>query len=215
MSLIHVPKVGPKSGPRLGLVVLLPALLLAGCATTDYPEAPSSIERAVIEQYIIGPGDSLQVSVRGNPDLSTGVSVRPDGQITTPLVEDVQASGQTPTELARAMEEELSRFLRDPIVTVMVTGFAGPYNRQVRVIGQAAEPQALQYREDMSVMDVMIAVGGITDFAAGNRAVIVRNENGERQQYRVRLDDLVNGGDISANVDMLPGDTLIIPERRF
>ncbi|WP_017941929.1 MULTISPECIES: XrtA/PEP-CTERM system exopolysaccharide export protein [unclassified Thioalkalivibrio] len=215
MSLINASKVGRKAGPRFGFVILLPALLMAGCATTDYPEAPTSIERTVIEQYIIGPGDSLQVAVRGNPDLSTGVAVRPDGQITTPLVEDVQASGQTPTELARAMEEELSRFLRDPIVTVMVTGFAGPYSRQVRVIGQAAEPQALQYREEMSVMDVMIAVGGITDFAAGNRAVIVRNENGERRQYRVRLDDLVNGGDISANVDMLPGDTLIIPERRF
>lgn len=209
MSLLHAPKTG------LGLAVLVPLLLLAGCATTDHPDAPSSVERTVLEQYVIGPGDSLQVSVRGNPDLSTGVAVRPDGQITTPLVEDVQASGRTPTELARTMEEELSRFLRDPIVTVMVTGFSGPYDRQVRVIGQAAEPQALQYREDMSVMDVMIAVGGITDFAAGNRAVIVRNENGERRQYRVRLDDLVNGGDISANADMLPGDTLIIPERRF
>ncbi|WP_373025999.1 XrtA/PEP-CTERM system exopolysaccharide export protein [Thioalkalivibrio sp.] len=209
MSLLHAPKIG------LGLAVLVPLLLLAGCATTDHPEAPSSVERTVLEQYVIGPGDSLQVSVRGNPDWSTGVAVRPDGQITTPLVEDVQASGRTPTELARTMEEELSRFLRDPIVTVMVTGFSGPFNRQIRVIGQAAEPQALQYGEDMSVMDVMIAVGGITDFAAGNRAVIVRHEDGERKQYRVRLDDLVNGGDISANVDMLPGDTLIIPERRF
>ncbi|MFO8003482.1 XrtA/PEP-CTERM system exopolysaccharide export protein [Thioalkalivibrio sp.] len=209
MSLLHAPKIG------LGLAVLVPLLLLAGCATTDHPEAPSSVERTVLEQYVIGPGDSLQVSVRGNPDWSTGVAVRPDGQITTPLVEDVQASGRTPTELARTMEEELSRFLRDPIVTVMVTGFSGPFNRQIRVIGQAAEPQALQYGEDMTVMDVMIAVGGITDFAAGNRAVIVRHEDGERKQYRVRLDDLVNGGDISANVDMLPGDTLIIPERRF
>ncbi|WP_019625765.1 XrtA/PEP-CTERM system exopolysaccharide export protein [Thioalkalivibrio sp. ALJT] len=209
MSLLHAPKTG------LGLAVLVPALLLVGCATVDHPDAPSTVERTVLEQYVIGPGDSLQVSVRGNPDLSTGVAVRPDGQITTPLVEDVQASGRTPTELARVMEEELSHFLRDPVVTVMVTSFAGPYSRQVRVIGQAAEPQALQYREEMSVMDVMIAVGGITDFAAGNRAVIIRNEDGERQQYRVRLDDLINGGDISANVDMLPGDTLIIPERRF
>lgn len=181
----------------------------------DFPDAPTEVERTVLEQYVIGPGDSLQVAVRGNPDLSTGVAVRPDGQITTPLVEDVQASGRTPTELARAMEEELARYLRDPIVTVMVTGFSGPFDRQVRVIGQATEPQALQFREGMSVMDVMISVGGITDFAAGNRAVIVRTEDGERQQYRVRLDDLVNGGDISANVDMLPGDTLIIPERRF
>ncbi|OOC11416.1 MULTISPECIES: XrtA/PEP-CTERM system exopolysaccharide export protein [Thioalkalivibrio] len=208
MSISYFRNAGP------ALIILVP-LLLAGCAMNDSPDAPSEVEQAVLDQYVIGPGDSLQVSVRGNPDLSTGVSVRPDGQITTPLVEDVQASGRTPTELAREMEEELSRLLRDPIVTVMVTGFAGPYDRQIRVIGQAAEPQALQYREDMSVMDVMIAVGGITDFAAGNRALIVRQEDGERQQYRVRLDDLVNGGDISANVDMVPGDTLIIPERRF
>lgn len=206
--LLHAPKAG------IGLVVFV-SLLLGGCAMTDYPDAPSTVERTVLEQYVIGPGDSLQVAVRDNPDLSTSVGVRPDGQITTPLVEDVQASGLTPTELARAMEEELSRYLRDPIVTVMVTGFSGPYDRQVRVIGQAAEPQALQYREDMTVMDVMIAVGGITDFAAGNRAVIARQEDGETEQYRVRLDDLINGGDISANVDMQPGDTLVIPERRF
>lgn len=209
MSLSYARKAGS------ALAVLVPILLLAGCAMHDFPDAPTEVERTVLEQYVIGPGDSVQVAVRGNPDLSTGVAVRPDGQITTPLVEDVQASGRTPTELARAMEEELARYLRDPIVTVMVTGFSGPFDRQVRVIGQATEPQALQFREGMSVMDVMISVGGITDFAAGNRAVIVRNEDGERQQYRVRLDDLVNGGDISANVDMLPGDTLIIPERRF
>ena len=209
MSLSYARKAGS------ALAVLVSILLLAGCAMHDFPDAPTEVERTVLEQYVIGPGDSLQVAVRGNSDLSSGVAVRPDGQITTPLVEDVQASGRTPTELARAMEEELARYLRDPIVTVMVTGFSGPFDRQVRVIGQAAEPQALQFREGMSVMDVMISVGGITEFAAGNRAVIVHNDDGERQQYRVRLDDLVNGGDISANVDMLPGDTLIIPERRF
>lgn len=209
-----------KTGPQSNLVIFMLSLAFAlvtisACTTTPYPDAPSTVEKTVVDQYIIGPGDSLNISVRNNPDLSTAVAVRPDGQITTPLVEDVQASGRTPSELARAMEDKLSDFLRDPIVTVMVTSFAGPYDRQVRVIGQAAEPQALQYREEMTVMDVMIAVGGITDFAAGNRAVLVRNENGERQQYRVRLNDLIYGGDISANVDMLPGDVLIIPERRF
>lgn len=197
-----------------GLCVLWLGGLLAACAGT-HPDAPSEVEERYLDQYIIGPGDTLNVSVWRNPDLSTSVPVRPDGQITTPLVEDVQASGVTPTELARTMEEQLSRYIRDPVVTVIVTGFAGPYDRQVRVIGQAAQPQALQYREHMTVLDVMIAVGGITDFAAGNRAVIIRHENGERKQYRVRLDDLVNGGDITANVDILPGDTLIIPERFF
>lgn len=209
-----------KTSPQSAFIVLVLSLAFvlvttSACTTTPYPDAPSTVEKTVVDQYIIGPGDTLNIAVRNNPDLSTAVAVRPDGQITTPLVEDVQASGRTPSQLARDMEDKLSDFLRDPIVTVMVTSFAGPYDRQVRVIGQAAEPQALQYREEMTVMDVMIAVGGITDFAAGNRAVLVRNENGERQQYRVRLNDLIYGGDISANVDMLPGDILIIPERRF
>jgi len=204
--------------PRFRLVpfTLLLALALAACATAPtHPDAPAVAEEQELDQYVIGPGDTISISVWRNPELSAFVPVRPDGQVTTPLVEDMQASGVTPTELARAMEEELRNYVRDPIVTVIVTAFAGPYDRQIRVIGQAAEPRALQYRENMTVMDVMIEVGGITDFAAGNRAVLVRHENGERRQYRVRLDDLVNGGDITANVDMLPGDTLIIPERFF
>jgi len=197
------------------LLALAVTAFLGACATTPFPDAPAEIEARKVDQYVIGPGDSLNITVWRHGDLSTSVPVRPDGQITTPLVEDVQASGNTPTELARLMEEQLSRYIVDPVVTVIVTGFAGPYDRQIRVIGQAADPRALQYREDMSIMDVMIEVGGITPFAAGNRAVIIRHENGERRQYRVRLDDLVNGGDISANVFMLPGDTLIIPERFF
>jgi len=195
----------------LGLVL---GISLVGCASLP-PDAPGEVDYPELEQYIIGPGDTLQIAVWRNPELSVTVPVRPDGQISTPLVEDVQASGVTPTELARVMEEELSRFLRDPVVTVIVTGFSGPYDRQVRVIGQATQPQALQYREGMTVMDVLIAVGGITEFAAGNRAVLVRREGGERKEYRVRLDDLINGGDITANVDMLPGDVLIIPEQFF
>lgn len=204
--------------PRVWLVpfTLLLALALAACANVaTHPDAPAVAEEQALDQYVIGPGDTLSISVWRNPELSAFVPVRPDGQVTTPLVEDMQASGVTPTELARAMEAELRNYVRDPIVTVIVSGFAGPYDRQIRVIGQAAEPRALQYRENMTVMDVMIEVGGITDFAAGNRAVLVRHENGERRQYRVRLDDLVNGGDITANVDMLPGDTLIVPERFF
>jgi len=203
-----------RSGYWRGLWVLMLSGLLAACAGT-HPDAPERAEERLIDEYIIGPGDTLSVNVWRNPELSISVPVRPDGKITTPLVEDVQASGITPTSLARTMEGHLGEYIRDPVVTVVVTSFAGPYDRQVRVIGQAAEPQALQYRENMSVLDVMIAVGGITDFAAGNRAVIIRDEDGERKQYRVRLDDLINGGDISANVDILPGDTLIIPERFF
>lgn len=193
--------------------ILLLGTGLSGCSSL--PEAPTEVEFPELEMYVIGPGDTLQVAVWGNPELSIAVPVRPDGRISTPLVEDVQASGKTPTELARKMEEEIGRYVRDPVVTVIVTGFAGPYERQVRVIGQAAQPRALQYREDMTVMDVMIQVGGVTDYAAGNRSVLVRRKDGERKQYRVRLDDLLNGGDISANVDILPGDVLIIPERFF
>ncbi|MFP4183774.1 MAG: XrtA/PEP-CTERM system exopolysaccharide export protein [Halorhodospira sp.] len=195
------------------LIVVATVSLGVGCSTP--PSAPQRVDDPEIEQYVIGPGDTLSVQVWRNPELSISVPVRPDGQISTPLVEDVQASGVTPTELARVMEDELSRYLRDPVVTVIVTGFAGPYDRQVRVIGQAAEPRALQYREDMSLMDVMIEVGGITEFAAGNRTVLVRHEDGERKQYRVRLHDLINRGEIDANIDIKPGDILIIPESFF
>ncbi|MBK5936127.1 MULTISPECIES: XrtA/PEP-CTERM system exopolysaccharide export protein [Halorhodospira] len=202
-----------RARPTLWLAVLLLGASLTACGGPG--KAPPVVADRTLDQYIIGPGDTLTISVWRNPELSMSVPVRPDGQISTPLVEDLQASGVTPTQLARAMEDELANYLRDPVVTVIVTGFAGPYERQIRVIGQAAQPQALQYRENMTVMDVLIAVGGMTDFAAGNRAVIVRQENGRRTEYRVRLDDLLNAGDIRANVDMVPGDILIIPERFF
>lgn len=165
--------------------------------------------------YIIGPGDNVNIFVWQQPDLSVTVPVRPDGRITTPLAEDVAAAGKTPTQLARDMEQVLSAFVRDPVVTVIVSGIVGPYSQQIRVIGQAANPQAIPYRENMTVLDVMIAVGGLTDFAAGNRASIVRVVNGETRQFGVRLNDLVNRGDISANAQMLPGDILVIPETRF
>lgn len=199
-----------------GLVVLVAvvAVTVAGCGTT-HPPAPRSVDAPEDLRYQVGPGDSLNIIVWGNPELSMVVPVRPDGMITTPLVEDLDASDKTPTQLARDIEEDLRTYIRDPVVTVVVSGFVGPYHQQVRVIGQAAEPQAVQYREHMTVMDVMIEVGGLTEFAAGNRTTIVRQENGRERQYRVRLDDLVNGGDISANVEMLPGDILVIPESFF
>lgn len=189
----------------------LSALALGGCATKQVlpQEAPPATD------YLIGPGDNLSIVVWRNPEVSQGVPVRPDGKITTPLVEDLQASGKTSTELARDIEKALSKFIQQPVVTVIVTGFVGVYSEQIKVIGQAARPQALPYRRDMSLLDVLIAVGGVTDFAAGNRAIILRNVDGKQQKLNVRLNDLLKDGDISANLPMRPGDVLVVPESYF
>ena len=157
----------------------------------------------------------MDVIVWRNPEVSMAVPVRPDGKITTPLVEDLPASGKTSTQLARDIEQALSKYIQQPVVTVVVTEFVGPYTEQIRVIGEATKPQALPYREEMTLMDVLIEVGGITDFAAGNKARIIRNIEGKQQQFRVRLDDLIRDGDISANVPMRQGDVLVIPESFF
>lgn len=157
----------------------------------------------------------MNIIVWRNPEISMSVPVRPDRKITTPLVEDLPASGKTSTQLARDIEETLAKYLQQPVVTVVVTAFVGPFTEQIRVIGEAAQPQALPYRENMSIMDVMIAVGGLTDFAAGNRARIIRMVDGVQQQYRVRLNDLIRDGDVSANVPMYQGDVLVIPESYF
>ena len=167
------------------------------------------------DDYVIGPGDSLQVFVWGHDDLTTTVQVRPDGEISTPLVEDMQAAGKTPTELARAVEEALSDYVRAPTVTIILQSFVGEYDRQIRVVGQAAQPQALNYREGMSLLDVMIAVGGLSEFASGNKAKIVRKQNGEEVVINVRINDLLNKGRMDQNVEMMPGDVLIIPESFF
>lgn len=188
-------------------------LLLSGCASRPHPafvEAPASGH-----EYLIGPGDNLNIAVWHNPDVSLSVQVRPDGKITMPLVEDMPASGKSTSQLARDIEKSLSKYIQEPIVTVIMTGFVGPYSEQIRVIGQATKPQALPYRDNMTVLDVIIAVGGITEFAAGNKTRIVRNVGGVQRQYLVRLDDLIKDGDISANVPMLPGDIMVIPESFF
>jgi polysaccharide export outer membrane protein len=187
---------------------------LGGCTASKYPPAPGGLGQFEL-QYIIGPGDNLNIQVWRNPELSMSVPVRPDGKVTTPLVEDLPASGRTPTQLAREIEIALAKYIQSPVVTVIVTGFIGPYSEQIRVIGQAAKPQALAYRENMTLMDVMIAVGGITDFAAGNKASILRISDGRAQQLAVRLVDLVKWGDLSANVAMRPGDVLVIPQSFF
>ena len=190
------------------------ALALGGCASTTFPPAPPEIA-AFDYWYVIGPGDSVNIQVWRNPELSMTVTVRPDGRITGPLVEDIAASGKTPTQLAREMEKVLSKYVQSPVVTVIVSGFVGPYSEQIRVIGEAARPQALPYRQYMTLLDVMIAVGGITDFAAGNKASILRQTDGKKEQLGVRLIDLVRGGDLSANVAMRPGDILVIPQSFF
>lgn len=198
---------------------LLPLVLvsmLAACSNDPiYPPAPAKAAGASDWMYLLGPGDSVNVFVWGNPEVSGNFPIRPDGMMTMHLVEDLPASGKTPTQLAREIEKVLSRYIQDPVVTVIVAGGVGPYGQQIRVLGQAAKPQTLVYRENMSLVDVMITVGGISDFAAGNRASILRIVDGKPQQFAVRLEDLVKDGDISANVDMRPGDLLIIPESFF
>jgi polysaccharide export outer membrane protein len=169
------------------------------------------------DEYIIGAGDQLSVFVYRNPDLSEGgVAVRPDGRISTPLIEDIVAAGKTPKTLARELELKLAKFIQDPNVTVIVRSFIGPPDRQVRVIGEATEPIAIPYRDHMTLLDVMIATKGLTKYASGNRAVIVRvDPDGKRRSINVRLADLIKDGDISQNIEMTPGDTLIIPQSWF
>jgi polysaccharide export outer membrane protein len=190
----------------------LSMLVLAACASQPV-QLPQDATPAT--DYLIGPGDNVSIVVWRNPEVSQVVPVRPDGKISTPLVEDLQASGKTATVLARDIEKALAKFIQEPVVTVIVTGFVGVYSEQIRIVGQAAKPQALAYRRDMSLLDVMIAVGGLTDFAAGNRASILRTVDGKQQKLTVRIDDLIKDGDISANLPMRPGDVLVIPESYF
>jgi polysaccharide export outer membrane protein len=186
--------------------------VLAACGATN-PPAPTSAASPKYK-YLIGPGDMVDIVVWRNPELSMAVPVRPDGKIAAPLVEDLPAIGKDSTTLARDIEKALSRFIRDPVVTVIVTQFVGPYGEQIRVIGEAAKPQVLAYKQKMTLLDVMIAVGGMTDFADGNKATILRTSEGDKQ-YSVHLRDLIKRGDVSANVEMMPGDVLIIPQSWF
>lgn len=190
-------------------------MLLAGCVGTQGLKAPTTAQADQGREYTIGPGDNLQIYVRNNPDLSVTIPVRPDGKISVPMVQDMTAAGKSPSQLADDLQTALSKYIRNPNVTVMVTSFIGAYQNQVRVVGQATRPQALSYRQGMTVLDVMIQVGGLTQFAAGNRAKIVRKVDGKEKTFKVRLGDLLNEGDISANVAMHPGDILIIPEAFF
>ena len=194
------------------LALMVMVSLLASCAT-KYPPAPAAATSPDY-RYVIGPLDTVNVIVWRNPELSMAVPVRPDGRITTPLVEDTPALGRNPTELARDLEQALGKYIRDPVVTVIVTSFVGPSNEQIRIVGEAAKPQAVAFRQNMTLLDVIIVAGGLTDFADGNNAVLVRGSE-QNKQYNVRLGDLVRRGDISANVDVRPGDVLIIPQGWF
>lgn len=195
----------------LGLALVLQ---LAACASGGaHPPAP---QKADVDNYsyIIGPGDGLNIVVWRNPELSMAVPVRPDGKISAPLVDELLVQGKNPVEVAREVEKVLGKYVRDPVVTVMVTGFVGPYSEQIRVVGEAAKPQFLSFKQRMTLLDVMIAVGGLTDFADGNGATILRSGEGNKV-YSVRLKDLIKRGDVSANVEMRPGDILIIPQSLF
>ena len=189
--------------------------LISACAgpSAGIAPAPPSVSTSDYN-YVVGPGDTLNIIVWRNPELSMSVPVRPDGKISTPLVDELPAQGKTSVEIARDVEKALSKLVRDPVVTIIVTGFIGPYSEQIRVVGEAAKPQSLPYKQKMTVLDVMIAVGGLTDFADGNAASITRASEGNTR-YSVRLKDLVKRGDISANVEMKPGDILIIPQGWF
>jgi polysaccharide export outer membrane protein len=201
-------------GRLLAALAGLAAVALTGCGTTSTFGPPPTFAASPDYRYLIGTGDSVNVIVWRNPELSMTVPVRPDGRLTMPLVEDLPALGRSPTELARDIEKALAKFVRDPVVTVIVTGASGPFSEQIRIIGEATRPQALPYRQDMTMLDVMIAVGGLTDFADGNRTVLVRGAD-KGKMYTVRLNDLIKRGDISVNVDVKPGDVLIIPQSWF
>jgi polysaccharide export outer membrane protein len=187
--------------------------LVTACATPSFPPAPPTAGIGDYS-YLIGPGDTLNIIVWRNPELSMTVPVRPDGKVTAPLVDELVAQGKNSVQVARDIEKVLGKYVRDPVVTVIVGNFTGPYSEQIRVVGEAAKPQSLPYREKMTLLDVMIAVGGLTDFAAGNSATILRGGAGGTQ-YSVRLKDLIRRGDVSANVEMRPGDILIIPQSFF
>ncbi len=195
---------------------IMAVLFATGCASSGPPPVVPEASAAPAESsYRIGPGDNLNIFVWRHPDLSINVPVRPDGKISTPLVEDMDAAGKTPTELSRDIEAVLAEYIRSPKVNVIVQGFVGTFGEQIRVVGQAANPMALSYRDNMTLLDVMIEVGGLAEFAAGNRAKVVRRTADGQAEIPVRLDDLLNKGEINQNIAMAPGDVVIIPEARF
>jgi polysaccharide biosynthesis/export protein len=207
-----------KEGTRSIVSVLgavLMTILIGACSSK--PEVPATLAQVpeTPPLYQIGAGDSLTIFVWRNAELTITVTVRPDGRISVPLIEDLYVEGKNPSDLAREIETELAVYIQDPLVTVIMGGFVGTFPQQVRIVGEASQPQAIPYRANMTLLDVVIATGGLTQFADGNNTTLVRLEEGEQKEYRVRLDDLLEDGDISANVALLPGDILIVPETFF
>lgn len=209
--------------PRRTIAAAFAALALVACGSDDLGSseqlraAPQTAEEiaAASPDYLIGPLDALEIFVWRAPELSTKITVRPDGRISTPLVADMVAAGKTPTKLAKDLEKSLSQYVKTPQVTVIVSDFSSTFDQQVRVLGEAQKPIALPFQSGMTVLDVMVAVGGLTEFAAGNRSVLIRGKGDEKQSYRLRLDDLMRKGKIAANVPVMPGDVILIPESVF
>lgn len=202
---------------RLMGALFLGLFALSAC-TSGAPPAPKVVPGidSATPDYVIGPYDGLTITVWKAPELSTGVTVRPDGRISVPLIQNMQAAGKTPSQLSRDIQRELTAFVKDPIVTVIVSGFQGDLDQQIRVIGAAVQPKSLPYRSNMTVLDVMTAVGGLAEFAAGNRAKLIRtNVDGTKQEYSLRLDSLLRNGKLDANAVVLPGDIILIPESRI
>jgi polysaccharide biosynthesis/export protein len=207
---------------KLMLGVSLASVALSGCASGGSgpqlpPAAFVATQEGPGEEYIIGPLDQLTIFVWRNPELGAKVQVRPDGRITTPLISDMPAVGKTPTMLAQDLKIQLSEYIRDPLVSVIVDNFSGTFSQQIRIVGATEKPASIPYRANMTLLDAMISVGGLSEFAAGNRARLVRNdrETGRQKEFRVRISDLVKRGDSKANVKLEPGDVIIIPESAF
>lgn len=207
----------PRSIRRAGnfwLIALALAAGLTGCGSfRQHPPAPATADN-VEQSYLIGALDQLSIVVWRNPDLSSNITVRPDGRISLPLVENIQAAGRRPDELSREIEQALAKYIREPVVTVIVNNFQGVSTEQIRIVGEAARPQSVPYRQNLTLLDVMIQVGGLTEFADGNAAVLVRGAE-KSKPYSIRLKDLIRRGDISANVEVRPGDIIIIPQSWF
>ncbi|MDV3457059.1 polysaccharide export protein [Sphingomonas sp. HF-S4] len=210
-----------KSSGKVLAGVGVMAVLLSGCSGGSRPQLPPAgavaTQEAPSDEYVIGPMDQLNVFVWRNPELSAKVQVRPDGRITTPLINDMPAVGKTPAMLADDLKYALGEYIKDPIVSVIVENFSGTYSQQVRIVGATEKPASIPYRANMTALDAMIAVGGLSEFASGNRARLVRYDKatGKQREYKIRLGDLLKNGDISANVRLEPGDVLIVPQSMF
>jgi polysaccharide biosynthesis/export protein len=198
-------------------LALLSTVWLAACGSAPYTEAAGAAAQPVTAtpEYRIGPDDQLRIDVFGHPELSRELPVRPDGHISMPLVEDIGAAGKTSTELARDLETQLAEYVRSPKVSVMIVAFRGASADRIRIVGAAAKPQALPFRTNMTLLDAMIEVGGLGEFAAGNRAHVVRIVDGKEKRIPVRIKDLLGKGRMSANIKLLPGDVVVIPESFF